>query len=337
MRERMWRFSRPVLWALASTACLLHAAAAQTLTLRYGQAFSSAHSIFSLPVAVAERQELFERAGLNVQVVIPVPGGADKMIEALNDDWADVTHVATPFLIRAAMAGSDAVAIDTEFKNPVYSLVAKPAIKTYADLKDKLVGLADEQGTISISMRKLLAQHGLPRGSYAAKVEAGTPQRLYCLRDGDCDAVVLGQPQDLQAIAQGYRLLGRSDEAVPEFLYTVTAVRRSWADAHRETIVRFVKAMAAAFAFIHDPANRDRVSKIIAATTGCSDTIAGQTLDLLLQPGRDVLPQRGEIDLPALQEVIAMMAGADLLKPPLPAARRFVDLQYLHTAGIQQE
>ena len=240
-----------------------------------------------------------------------------------------------PFLIRAAMAGSDAVAIDTEFKNPVYSLIAKPAIKTYADLTGKLVGLADEQGTISISMRKLLAQHGLPRGSYAVKVEEGTPQRSYCLLHGDCDAVVLGQPQDLQAIAQGYSLLGRSDRAVPEFLYTVTAVRRSWADAHQETIVRFVRAMAAAFGFIRDPANRDRVSKIIAATTGCSDTIAGQTLDLFFQPGRDVLPERGEIDLPALQQVIAMMGGAGLLKPPLPPAQRFVDLQYLHAAGVQ--
>lgn len=319
----------------AAVAGLVHAAAAQTLSLRYGQAYSSAHSIFSLPVEVAERAGLFKREGLDVQVVIPIPGGADKMIAALNDGWVDVTHVATPFLIRAALAGSDAVAIDTEFKNPVYSLVAKPAIKTYADLQGKLVGLADEQGTISISMRKLLAQQGLPRGSYAAKVEDGTPQRLYCLLHGDCDAVVLGQPQDLQAIAQGYSLLGRSDEAVPEFLYTVTAVRRSWAAAHRAAIVRFVRAMAAAFAFIRDPANRDRVGEIIAATTGCSGAIAARTLDLFFQPGSDVLPKRGEIDLKALQQVIAMMAGAGLLKAPLPQAERFVDLRYLHAAGVQ--
>lgn len=335
MRERMWRLPTCILYAAAALMCLVRAAEGQTLSLRYGQAFSAAHSIFSLPISVAEQEGLFRREGLHVEVIIPIPGGSDKMIEALHEDWVDVTHVATPFLIRAALAGSDAVAIDTEFKNPVYSLIATPGIKTYADLKGKLVGLADEQGTISISMRRLLAQHGLGRGSYAVKVEEGTPQRAYCLSHGDCDAVVLGQPEDLQAIAHGYRLLGYSDEAVPQFLYTVTAVRRSWAQAHKETIVRFVRAMAAAFSFIRDPANRDRLIKIIVATTGCSDTIAGQTLDLFFQPGRDVLPKRGEIDLQALQQVIVMMQDAGLLKAPLPQAERFVDLQYLHAAGVQ--
>jgi hypothetical protein len=93
--------------------------------------------------------------------------------------------------------------------------------------------------------------------------------------------------------------------------------------------------MAASFAFIRDAKNRDRVVKIIAAATGCSDAIAAQTLDLFFRPGRDVLPRRGEIDLAALQEVIAMMTEAGLLKPPLPQAQGFVDLQYLQAAGAQ--
>lgn len=321
--------------ALAFSCPQARIAAAQPLALRYGQAYSSAHTIFSLPISVAEREGLFRREGLDVQVVIPVPGGADKMIDALYDNWVDVTHVATPFLIRAAMAGSDAVAIDAEFANPVYSLIAQPEIKTFPDLKTKVIGLADESGTITISMRRLLAAHGLERGSFVANVEAGTPTRWNCLRSGKCDAVVLGQPQDLQAIALGYRLLGRSNEAVPDILYTVTAARRSWAQAHKDAVVRFVRAMAAACAFIHDPAQHDRVVKIISETTSSSDVIAAQTLQLLLQPTSRVLPERAEIDLKGLAEVIRMMGEAGLLAAPLPSAKRFVDLQYLRAAGVQ--
>jgi ABC-type nitrate/sulfonate/bicarbonate transport system substrate-binding protein len=313
----------------------VHAAVAQPWTLRYGQAYSSAHTIFSLPISVARHEGLFRREGLDVEVVIPVPGGADKMIDALHDDWADVAHVATPFLIRAAMAGSDAVAIDAEFANPVYSLIAQPEIGTYADLKTKVVGLADESGTITMSMLKLLAAHGLQRGSFVTNVAAGTPTRWNCLRSGNCDAVVLGQPQDLQAIAQGYRLLGRSTDVVPDLLYTVTAVRRSWAQAHKETVVRFVRAMAAACAFIRDPAQRDAVVKIISETTNASDVIAVQTLQLLLQPPSRVLPERAEINLKGLDAVIAMMGEAGLLEAPLPRGERFVDLQYLRAAGVQ--
>jgi ABC-type nitrate/sulfonate/bicarbonate transport system substrate-binding protein len=312
----------------------VHAARAQTLNLRYGQAYSAAHSIFSLPVSVAQSEGFFAREGLSVQVVTPIPGGSDKMIAALHDDWADVTHVATPFLIRAALAGSDAVAINAEFNNPIYSLIGKPEIKSLSDLRTKLIGLADEAGTISLSMVKLLSIHGLDRGSYGVRIIEGTPARLNCLRRGECDAVVLGQPQDLQAFEDGYTLLGRSDEAMPDYLYTVTAVRRSWADAHREAILRFVRAMSVTNDFIRDPKNRDRVIRVIAETTGASDDIAAKTLDLFFQPGRHVLPDHAAIDLNGLQQVIAMMSEADLIAKPPPQAARFVDLQYLRAAGI---
>ena len=64
-------------------------AVGQTLSLRYGQAYSAARSIFSLPVSVAQRQGFFRRERLDLKVVVPIPGGSDKMIDALHDDTAD--------------------------------------------------------------------------------------------------------------------------------------------------------------------------------------------------------------------------------------------------------
>src|ERR1700750_2031804 len=144
------------------------AAAAEAVTLRYGQAYSALRSIFALPLLVAEREGYFAREGLNF-VTVPIPGGGETLIEALHNGTADMTHVATPFLIQAALKGSDAVAIATEFNNPIYSLVAKPEIKTYADLKGKLLGMAAETGSITISIRKLMATNGLQRDDYQTK------------------------------------------------------------------------------------------------------------------------------------------------------------------------
>ena len=42
----------------------------------------------------------------------------------------------------------------------------------------------------------------------------GTPVRFDCLEAGECDAVPLGQPNDFEAIKQGFRRLGISTEAV---------------------------------------------------------------------------------------------------------------------------
>jgi ABC-type nitrate/sulfonate/bicarbonate transport system substrate-binding protein len=101
--------------ALGAAAC---GAWAEGRVLRYGQALSAQKSIYSLLVALAKREGLFRRERIDFRVVIPVPGDADRMIHALHDDTIDVTHVATPFLVRAALAGSDAVAIAAEFNDP---------------------------------------------------------------------------------------------------------------------------------------------------------------------------------------------------------------------------
>jgi len=303
-------------------------AAAEAPVVRYGQAPSAYKSIYSLPVAVAVREGLFKREGLDFRIVIPLAGGADRMIAELHDDGYDLAHVATPFLIRAALAGSDAVAIAAEFNDPIYSLVAHPDIARIEDLKGRLVGLADPGGSITYSMHKLLALHGLGERDLQVKTIEGTPARLSCLRRGECAAVPLGQPQDLLAQSQGYRVLGRSNEAVPAYLYTVTAARKSWAAAHEDIVVRYVRGLAAAFRLIRNPQKRGAVVQTIVELTGVPPAIAEQTLALYAEPGRKVLPQRGEIELAGIAQVITFMAEAGQLKPPLPAPERFVDLRY---------
>ena len=196
------------------------------------------------------------------------------------------------------------------------------------------MGLSLPVDTISISMRKLLALKGLQEHDYRVKELVGSPVRFECLKRGECDAVPLGQPDDLVAIQQGYRRLGVSTEAVAAFQFQVIAARRAWAEANKDTLVRFIRAMASAFGFIRDGANRGEVIKAMVELTGASDDIARQTLALYFEPDRGVLPKQAEIDLKGLAQVIAFMAEGGVLEPPLPAPERFVDLQYLRAAGV---
>ena len=195
--------------------------------------------------------------------------------------------------------------------------------------------MAAETGSITIAIRKLLALNGLGRDDFRTRFVDGTPERLSCLTAGDCDAVPLGQPQDFVALRRGFRLLGLSTEAVPEYLYTVTAARRSWAGANKEAIVRYVRALSSAFKFIRDPAKRDQLIRTIVDTTGFAEANAKLTLALYFEPDRRVLPKLGEINLGGMEQAIALMGEGGILKAPLPRAERFVDLQYLQAAGIQ--
>jgi ABC-type nitrate/sulfonate/bicarbonate transport system substrate-binding protein len=309
-------------------------AAAESVTLRYGQIPSTVRSVSGLYLFIAQQKGFFAREEVKLELV-PIPGGTDKMVAALDSGAVDVTQTATPYLIRAALAGSDAVAIAGETANPIYSLIAKSGIRSFADLKGKVVGLSLPVDTISISMRKLLALKGLRGGDYSVKELVGTPVRFDCLKRGECDAVPLGQPDDFVAIGQGYRRLGLSTEAVAAFQFQVVAARRAFAQANKDTVVRFVRALGSAFRFIRDPANRAEVVKAIVELTGSSDDIARATLALYFEPDKGVVPKQAEIDLAGLAQVIAFMGEGGVIKPPLPPPDRFVDLQYLRAAGAQ--
>jgi ABC-type nitrate/sulfonate/bicarbonate transport system substrate-binding protein len=319
-----------ILLALAA----FSSAHAETTTLRFGQIPSTARAVSSLYLYVAEKEGFFARENIAVEIV-QIPGGTGNMVAALDRGEVDVTQTATPYLIQAVLQGSPAIAIAGTTANPIYSLIAKPQIKDFADLKGKVIGLSLPVDTISISMRKLLALKGLGDADYRVKELVGTPVRAACLKSGECDAVPLGQPDDLIAIKDGYRRLGLSTEAVASFQFEVIAARRDFAQTHAPAIIGFVSALADVFRFIRDPAHRDDAIKAVAALTGASDDIARATLTLYLDPDRGVMAQHAEIDLGGLGQVIAFMGDGGTIKPPLPAPEQFVDLQYLRAAGAQ--
>ena len=128
----------------------LQSADAQTTTLRYGQIPSTVKTISALQFAIAQRKGFFSREGINLEMLL-IEGGADNMMVALNKETVEITRTATPYLIQSVLKGSDGVAIAGETLTPIYSLIAKPEIKTFADLKGKVVGLSLAVDTISIS------------------------------------------------------------------------------------------------------------------------------------------------------------------------------------------
>jgi len=313
---------------------LVQTLSAQTITVRYGQIPSTIKTVSALQFTIAQRKGFFSREGINLAMV-PIEGGANNMMAALDKGTVEITRTATPYLIQAVLKGSEGIAIAGETLTPIYSLIAKPEIKTFADLKGKVVGLSLAVDTISISTRKLMAKNGIKEGNFKVKELVGTPARADCLRKGECDAVPLGQPEDFLLVKQGYQRLGVSTDAVPSFLFTVSAVRKSWGEKNQEALVRYVRGLASAFRFMRDSANRDEVVRMTAETTGSPEEIARQTLSLYFEPDRGVVPKQGELDIKGLGQVIQFMAEAGELKPPLPAPERFVDLQYLKAAELQ--
>jgi hypothetical protein len=74
--------------------------------------------------------------------------------------------------------------------------------------------------------------------------------------------------------------------------------------------VRYVRGLASAFRFMHEPKNRDEIVRIMIQATGSSEEIARQTLSLYFDPDRGVVPKQAELDVRGLGQVIQFMAEA---------------------------
>jgi ABC-type nitrate/sulfonate/bicarbonate transport system substrate-binding protein len=306
----------------------------ELITLRYGQNAAGAAGLSSLPLTVAQRKGFLVRQGLNL-VVVPIAGGTDRIVAALDKGEIDAGKNATPYLIQAVLKGSDAVAIMSQTSNPVYSLMGRLDIKTFADLKGQTLGLSTPGDTITLSTLRLLALKHLKMTDFTTKVVVGTSARFQCLRSDECAAVPMGQPEDLAAIKEGFPRLAFTYEAGADLLFNVDMTRRAFGEKNKDTLVRFARAMGAAYGFMNDPGNREEVTRIVMETGGVSGPVAAEIFAPYLQPDKNVLPRKGELDLAAFDRVIALMAQVGAIPSPAPGAERFVDLQYAKAAGIQ--
>jgi ABC-type nitrate/sulfonate/bicarbonate transport system substrate-binding protein len=312
--------------------------AQEMITLRYGQNKASMKSVSSLDLTVALRKGFLEHEGILLKIV-PAESSTYEPIANLNAGKSDITRTDLIYQILDDLRGSDNVAFASEMPAKTsYSLMVKPEIKSYSDLKGKLIAISTPVDTITITMQKLLALHGLRPADYQTIEDDTSTGRADCLTSGRCDAAAVGQPNDFDLINKnlGYHRLGDTSEALADFQFNVTAVNRNWGAAHKDALVRFVKAWASSFQFIHDSANRDEVVHILSDSTGFTESSARQVLAFYLDEGdKGIVPKEAELNVKGVEQMIAIMAQAGVIKPPLPAAQRFVDLQYLEAAGIR--
>jgi ABC-type nitrate/sulfonate/bicarbonate transport system substrate-binding protein len=325
--------TRWLLVAIATLSVSMPTVAHAQDKLRYGQIGGSVKSVSSLALYTAQRKGFFAKHNIALEV-IRLPG-VHHMVEGLEKNTVDVSHTATPYLIEAVLRGSNTAAFVGGPANTIFSMIAKPGIKSYADLKGKMVAMSLPVDTISIASRLLLAKHGLKEPAYRTRELIGTQTRAKCLLSGECDAVPLGQPDDIVFAAKGYSKLGDSLEVIPVLQFNVIAARRDWAAKNKDLAVRFVRAFGDAYRFMHDPKNRDEVAEILAATTDAPPGIARQMLAFYYEPDRGVMPRQAEISIPGMAKVIELLGESGALKEPLPPAERFLDLQYLAATGLQ--
>ena len=164
------------------------AAAAQApTTLRY--AVDTERNINELSQRVAERQGFFAREGLNLEIHRFVATGdreSDRTSLVGARSSFDMARMQLSALMEpeGRFKGMSYVAVEAVVNNPVYFLVARPEIKTFADLKGKTLTLPSPSDPISLTAHELLKAHGLDDGDVRIKDIAARSCQIPLLRKG---------------------------------------------------------------------------------------------------------------------------------------------------------
>lgn len=309
-------------------------------TIRYG--IDDEQNINRLPQVIAEREGFFAREGVKLQLVplgisYPTKAGDQNRARPLSQRDAmangaiDMSRQQIALLINDVLGGAQWAGVSVVSSNPVYFLAARPEIKSFADLKGKTIAITGPHDGITIWTRKLLAMHALKNEDVKLKAIGGSLGRVKCLQSGECAASSLAQPSVFDALDAGFHVLGITNEVgVP--LYQFDIANRAWAAAHRDLVVKYVRATQAAVRFIEDPKNRETVVKVTAAFMKEPEDRARQMLAYIWEPKNRVLPQQAAIDMNGVKAAIALLGAYDVVKGPLPAPERFVDPSYAKAA-----
>jgi len=212
------------------------------------------------------------------------------------------------------------------------SLVTRPEVRRFTDLKGKTLSVDARTTGYAFVLFDMLRRGGLAEADYNVVKVGGTMQRWVGLREGKQDGTLLSAPYDVVATAQGFNRLARATDVIGSYQGNVGAANRSWAKAHKQEVVGFIRAYAAAIDWLYDGANREEAVRILVTNLPqISPQLAQQSYDVLLDP-KDGFVRKGELDANGLKTVLDLRSRYGRPKLSLTDPMKYYDPSFYETA-----
>lgn len=293
--------------ALIALCCLpvsAHAASVEELKrIYYGTTASPAH----LPVWVAKDTGLFERRGLDV-LPVQIRGGSLITLVIMTGDLS-FSGVGAESVVAARAAGGDIVLLACPVDiDPVY-LIARPEIKSAADLKGQASAVTRYGSSTHFYLSAALKHIGLDPDRDVTVLQLGAgPEMVAALESGRIAAAALTTRYAIRFIDRGWPVL--VDLAKLNVVYPASCVAssRAFIRAEAKTTEDFLRAYVEAIRLIKadhftaeksfskwlrekDPAIVKRSVEAYAKVFKRSPTVPDQGIDNVV---RDIARRRPE-------------------------------------------
>jgi ABC-type nitrate/sulfonate/bicarbonate transport system substrate-binding protein len=177
--------------------------------------------------------------------------------------WPITLSSADTMLARTTQDGADFVLLAQPEEGLDVQMVVQPRYKTFADLRGKLFAADPVDSNYDLIRNKIMRDHGIAESEYRYEIIGSSRFRAQAFADGKVDAAMLAPPATERALAAGGIILAEGADYIAQWPICCAWSLREWAQANRSTVVRFIRAMAAAADWLHEPQNREETIRLI--------------------------------------------------------------------------
>jgi len=312
-------FLAAALWMLSSVSS---SAWAQLKKLNVGY---SAISGDQLPAWIAKETRIFEKNGLDVQLIY-FTGGTTAVL-ALVSGEVPISQVAGPAVVNSALAGSDVVMVAGGATSLDYWLMSRPEIKKPEQLKGGSVAISRFGTASDFVARYALDKIGLTPGKDVAIVQVGgVPDRLGAVLAGKIEAAALVPPASFIGQKKGLNILADVTKLGLAFQYTGVATSRRFSREQPDIVRRYVRSQVEAVHRIYT--DKETSLKVLRRYFGgnVERDILEKSWELLTEG--NMLPKKQYPTFAGLKFILAPLAEKDA-KARAAKPEDFADLSFV--------
>lgn len=283
-----------------------------------------------LPNYAASDKGFFADEGIEAEVILI--GSTDTLIQALISGQVQVAIVDPSPAINAIEQGASLKIIGGTIPRAAYSLVSCPKYKSIPELKGTTISVVSLVSGSTIFLREILKSHGLrPNQDYSMIQLGPTTQRLASLKTCATSATMILGGDVYKARELGFNEIAQLQDYVPDLQFHSFIVDSRWAEAHKQLVIRYLRAMLRAMQWVH--ANKERAMELAAKRTGIDLKYTRIGVDDYLKRG--IYSRDGSVNREGFQRLLDLMGERLFKQRPYPPPEKYLDMSYLRRA--QQE
>lgn len=185
--------------------------------------------------------------------------------------------------LRAIDKGAPIAIVGIDMQSPPYGLLAKPSIKSLAELKGKTISIGGAKDITRIFLERMLTPNGVKPGSYDLLFAGATGARFAALKSGAVDAAILLPPFNFYAESEGFKTLGLAVDYAKDLPFSGSMVNRGWASKNEALLKRLLEANEKGAKELLDTSHRDEAIAVMQKYSKLDRNDIAKSYDFLIR------------------------------------------------------